>query len=86
MVVRIYAIAFIAFASLLLAGSGIALAGGDYSSPQSEDSYSTPDAEEQPAAPEDAAPSPPEDDSGAAAPDDGGGDDASAPPAPAEQE
>jgi len=55
MVVRLYAVAFIAFASLLLGGYGIALAADDYSNPQSDDSYSTPDAEEQPAAPDDGA-------------------------------
>ena len=81
MVIRLYAVACIAFAFLLLGGSGIALAGDDtYGSP-SDDSYSTPDSTEHPAAPyEDAVP--PEKDSGEAAPYDGGGDDASAPPPP----
>ena len=69
MVARLCAVAFIAFASLLVVGNGIALAADDYSNPQSDDSYSTPDAEEQPAAPDDGSAAPPEDDS-AAAPDD----------------
>jgi hypothetical protein len=72
MVVRFYAVACIALASLLLGGTGMDRAGDDYSSPQAGDSYSPPDAGEQPAQP-DAAP-PPEDDS-ATAPDDNGGDD-----------
>ena len=49
MVARLCAVAFIAFASLLVVGNGIALAADDYSNSQSDDSYSTPDAEEQPA-------------------------------------
>jgi hypothetical protein len=78
MVVRFYAVACIALASLLLGGTGIARAGDDYS-PQGGDSYSPSDAE-QPAQPDDNA-SPPEDDS-ATAPDDNSGDDSSgdAPP------
>jgi hypothetical protein len=78
MVVRLYAVACIALASLLLGGTGIAVAGDDYSTPQSDDSYSKPDTAEQPAQPEDAAPAP-EGDS-ATAPDDKSGDDANAPP------
>src|SRR5262245_17964704 len=73
MVVRFYAVAFIALASLLLGGTGAARAGDDYSNPQSGDSYSPPDAGEQPSQPDDNAP-PPEDDS-ATAPDDSGGED-----------
>ena len=81
MVVRFYAVACIALASLLVGGNGIALAGDDYSNPQSGDSYSPPEAGEQPAQPDDSAAPPPEDDS-AATPDDNGGDDAHAPRPP----
>ena len=84
MVARLCVVAFIAFTSLIVVGHGIALAADDYSNPQSDNSYSTPDAEEQPAAPDDGSAAPPQDDS-AAAPDDGGGD-AGAPPPPDEQE
>ena len=62
MVVRFYAVACIALASLLLGGNGAALAGDDYSNPQSGDSYSPPEAGEQPAQPDDSAAPPPEDD------------------------
>jgi hypothetical protein len=75
MVVRFYAVACIALASLLLGGTGIARAGDDYSSPQSGDSYSPPEAGEQPAQPDDNATPPPEDDSATAPDDSGGGDD-----------
>jgi hypothetical protein len=81
MVVRFYAVARIALASLLLGGTGIARAGDDYSSPQSGDSYSPPEAGEQPAQPDDNATPPPEDDS-ATAPDDSGGGAATAPRPP----
>ena len=82
MVLRLYAVAFIAFAALLLGGNGIALAGDpddSYSNPQSNDSYAKPNTAEEPSPP-DAAPPPQSDDSGAAEPDGGGGDDANAPP------
>lgn len=85
MVARLCAVAFIALASLLVVGHGIAVAADD-SYGQSGDSYSTPDAEEQPAAPEDGAAPPPEEDSGEAAPyesgghDDGGHDESPPPP------
>jgi hypothetical protein len=82
MVARLCAVAFIAFASLLLVSHGIAVAADD-SYGQSDDSYLTPDAAEHPAAPDDGSTPPPEDDTGEAAPyDDGGGHDASAPPPP----
>ena len=55
MVVRFYAVASIALASLLVGGNGAALAGDDYSNPQSGDSYSPPEAGEQPAQPDDSA-------------------------------
>ena len=61
MVARLCAVAFIAFASLLVAGHGIAVAADD-SYGQSGDSYSTPDAAEHPAAPDDGSTPPPEDD------------------------
>ena len=73
MVMRFYAVACIALASLLLGGNGLAVAGDDYSTSQSGDSYSKPDTAEQPAQPEDAAPAP--EDDNATAPDDHGGDD-----------
>jgi hypothetical protein len=73
MVVRPYAVACIALASLLLGGTGVAFAGDDYSTPQSGDSYSKPDTAEHPAQPEDTAPGP--EDDNAAAPDDNNGDD-----------
>ena len=82
MVARLCVVAFIAFASLIVVGNGIALAADDYSNPQSDDSYSTPDAEEQPAPPDDGSAAPPEEDSGEAAPYDGGDHDAGAPPPP----
>jgi len=88
MVVRLYAVACIALASLLLGGTGVALAGDtndSYGTPQSDDSYAKPDTAEEPAAPDDgAAPPQEEDDSGAATPDDNGGDDANAPSEPDE--
>jgi hypothetical protein len=85
MVVRLYAVACIALASLLLGGNGVALAGNTNDSPQSDDSYAKPDTAEEPAAPDDgAAPPQEEDDSGAATPDDNGGDDANAPSEPDE--
>jgi hypothetical protein len=83
MVVRFYAVACIALASLLLGGTGIARAGDDYSSPQAGDSYSPPDAGEQPAQP-DAAPTP-EDDSATAPDDNGGGDSGDDAPPPSDQ-
>ena len=43
MVARLCAVAFIAFASLLVVGNGIVRAADDYSNSQSDDSYSTPD-------------------------------------------
>ena len=80
MVARLCAVAFIALASLLMVGHGIAVAADD-SYGQSGDSYSTPDATEHPAAPDDGSTPPPEDDTGEAAPyDDGGGHDESPPP------
>ena len=69
MVARLCAVAFIAFASLLVVGHGIALAADDIPILSQDNSYSTPDAEEQPAAPDDGSAAPPQDDS-AAAPDD----------------
>lgn len=82
MVARLCAVAFIALASLLVVGHGIAVAADD-SYGQSGDSYSTPDAAEHPAAPDDGSTPPPEDDTGEAAPyDDGGGHDESSPPPP----
>src|SRR5262249_60774520 len=75
MVLRLYAMACIVLAALLLGGSGIARAGDtddSYSRPQSDDSYSKPDAAEQPAQSEDAAP-PAEDDSAGQTDDSGGG-------------
>src|SRR4026209_2332646 len=59
MVARLCAVAFIAFAALLVLGNGIALAADDYSNPPSDDSYSTPDAEQQPPAPDDGSAAPP---------------------------
>ena len=53
MVARLCAVAFIAFASLLVVGNGTVRAADDYSNSQSDDSYSTPDTEQQPAAPDD---------------------------------
>ena len=86
MVLRLYAVACIVFAALLLGGNRIARAGDtddSYSHPQSDDSYAKPDTAEEPAQPDDATPAQ-EDDS--APPDDSGGDDANAPPANNEPE
>jgi len=88
MVLRLYAMACIALAALLLGGSGIARAGDtddSYSRPQSDDSYAKPNAAEEPAPPEDAAPLP-EDDSAGQPDDRGGGEDANAPPQKDEDE
>ena len=83
MVARLCAVAFIAFASLLVVGNGTVRAADDYSNSQSDDSYSTPDTEQQPAAPDYCSAAPPQDDR-PAAPDDSGGD-AGAPPPPGYQ-
>ena len=79
MVARLCTVAFIALASLLVAGRGIAVAADDFYG-QSGDSYSTPDAEEHTAAPDDGSTPPPEDDTGEAAPYDDGGHNEGPPP------
>lgn len=80
MVVRLYAVACLAFGCLLLGGSGIVLAGDDtYGGGQSGGSYSTPDAAAHPdAAGEDAGPAQPDD--AGPGPDDSGGDNGAPPP------
>jgi hypothetical protein len=83
MVVRLFAVACLAFGCLLLGGSGIATAGGPSNDPyaggQPDGSYSTPDSTDHPdAANDDAAP--PNEDEAPPAPDDNGGDDGAAPP------
>jgi len=81
MVLRLYAVAFIALAALLLGGNGVARAGDtddSYSPPQSGDSSARPDTAEEPAQPEDVTPT--QEDGSAAQPDDSGGGDANGPP------
>jgi hypothetical protein len=83
MLVRLYAVACLAFGCLLLGGSAIALAGGPsddpYAGGQPDGSYSTPDTTDHPdAAGDDAGPPPQEE--GGPAPDDYGGDDGAPPP------
>jgi hypothetical protein len=84
MVVRLYAVACLAFGCLLLGGSGIALAGDDSYGGGQSGGYSTPDAAAHPDAPGDeAAPAQPDD--AGPGPDDHGGDDAP-PPQPEQPE
>lgn len=82
MVLRLCAVACIAFAAFFMGGNGIARAGDaddSYSHPQSDDSYAKPDTAEEPSPPDDSA-APPQEDDSAAPPDDSGGDNANAPP------
>jgi hypothetical protein len=82
MVVRLYAVACLAFGCLLLGGSGIALAGDSddpYAAGQPDGSYSTPNSTDHPDAANDDAAAPHED-GAPPAPDDSAGDHGAPPP------